>query len=76
MIRGNHEQLLLELLYKSYPDGHDFSNHTVDTVCQLAGVDHYDITEYKTWQEDDNTFDYPKWSKDLWQECTEKAKNQ
>lgn len=38
LIRGNHEQLLLEVLEKSFPEAHDFSNGTVRTVCHLAGL--------------------------------------
>lgn len=36
LIRGNHETLFRMLLNKSYPDAWDFSNHTVDTFCQIA----------------------------------------
>ena len=39
MIRGNHEQLYIELLSKEFPDGYDFSNGTVRTFCQIAGYD-------------------------------------
>ena len=37
LIKGNHELLYEELLEKSFPESHDFSNHTVDTFCQIAG---------------------------------------
>lgn len=37
LIRGNHEQLYKELLNKRFPDGYDFSNHTVHTFCQISG---------------------------------------
>ena len=36
LIRGNHEKLLLDLLDKDYPEGHDLSNRTADTVRKLA----------------------------------------
>jgi len=36
LIRGNHELLYKELLEKDFPESHDFSNHTVDTFCQIA----------------------------------------
>ena len=39
LIKGNHELLYEELLGKSFPESHDFSNHTVDTFCQIAGYD-------------------------------------
>ena len=37
LIKGNHEYLYEELLEKSFPDSYDFSNHTVDTFCHIAG---------------------------------------
>ena len=37
LIKGNHELLYEELLEKRFPESHDFSNHTVDTFCQIAG---------------------------------------
>jgi len=43
LIRGNHEFLFRDLLRKSYPDSHDFSNHTVDTMCQIACRDIGDL---------------------------------
>ena len=39
LIKGNHELLYEGLLEKSFPESHDFSNHTVDTFCQIAGYD-------------------------------------
>lgn len=38
LIKGNHESLFKELLKKTYPDRHDFSNGTVKTFCSIAGV--------------------------------------
>lgn len=43
LIRGNHELLYKDLLNKDYPDGYDFSNHTVDTFCQIAKTKIYDF---------------------------------
>lgn len=37
LIRGNHEWLYKRLLYKTFPDLHDFQNGTVKTFCQIAG---------------------------------------
>lgn len=37
LVRGNHELLFLDLLNKSYPESFDFSNGTVNTLCQIAG---------------------------------------
>jgi len=35
LIRGNHEQLFLELIDKDLPERHDFTNGTVKTICQF-----------------------------------------
>jgi Icc-related predicted phosphoesterase len=45
LIRGNHEQLLMECLDRGYPLMHDASNGTMQTVMDLAGrdVDEFDI---------------------------------
>ena len=37
LVRGNHEDLYEELLSKTFPESHDYSNHTVDTFCHIAG---------------------------------------
>ena len=37
LIKGNHEYLYEDLLKKTYPDNYDYSNHTVDTFCHIAG---------------------------------------
>lgn len=52
MIRGNHEQLYLELLNKNYPESHDFHNCTVDTFCQIAR---------SVFEKDDKTINCLKW---------------
>lgn len=38
MVKGNHEELYMALLKKSFPDHHDFSNGTVRTFCAIADV--------------------------------------
>ena len=40
LIRGNHEDLLEELLYKPYPQDYDFSNGTVKTLADI--YEHFD----------------------------------
>ena len=35
IIRGNHEQLFLDLVDKDLPERHDFTNGTVKTICQF-----------------------------------------
>lgn len=39
LVKGNHESLFLELLNKDFPDSYDYSNGTVRTFCNIAGVD-------------------------------------
>lgn len=53
LIKGNHELLYEELLEKSFPESHDFSNHTVDTFCQIAGYD-IEILTPKYWRKFDD----------------------
>lgn len=38
LIRGNHEQLYLDLLGKQLPDSYDYSNGTVKTFCHIAKI--------------------------------------
>lgn len=38
VIKGNHEQLVIDCLNKKYPGTHDFSNGTFDTICDLGGA--------------------------------------
>lgn len=37
LIKGNHEQMFLQLLEKEYPDNYDYTNKLVSTFCQVAG---------------------------------------
>ena len=46
LIKGNHESLYLELLEKDFPDNYDFSNGTVRTFCEIAGIDENALTSY------------------------------
>jgi serine/threonine protein phosphatase 1 len=41
LIKGNHEQLLVECCERGYPGSHDFSNGTHKTICDLGGADEY-----------------------------------
>ena len=45
LIKGNHEDLYLDLLEKDFPENHDFSNGTVKTFCQIANVNP-DLMDY------------------------------
>jgi serine/threonine protein phosphatase 1 len=39
LVKGNHEQLLMECLERGYPAYHDYSNGTVQTIMDLSGID-------------------------------------
>ena len=68
LIKGNHESLYFELLNKEYPQDHDFSNCTVDTMCEIAGV------STTVFDEDTYAYDwtrYQKESKISWNKITE-----
>lgn len=39
LIKGNHEDLFLELLDKDFPEDYDFDNLTTKTFCELTGYD-------------------------------------
>lgn len=39
LIRGNHEDLFLDLMEKDFPDSYDFVNETVQTFCDISGVE-------------------------------------
>lgn len=38
VVKGNHEQLMLECMERSYPYSHDYSNGTFDTICELGNA--------------------------------------
>lgn len=64
LIKGNHESLLLELMCKSIPDSFDYSNGTVSSCCQIAGIDEEYMNIKYTRKFTDNAFDriYGVWS--------------
>ncbi len=45
LIRGNHEYLFNDLLKKDLPDGYDYSNGTVKTLCDLT------FNKYSNWHD-------------------------
>lgn len=47
LIQGNHELLYFDLLEKSFPDKHDYSNGTVKTFCALAGIDYREMDPHE-----------------------------
>ena len=71
LIKGNHELLYEELLEKSFPESHDFSNHTVDTFCQIAGYDPEILTP-KYWRKFDDVL-YER-IRQAWQEILTEVK--
>lgn len=43
LVKGNHEQLLLDCIYRGYPEYHDYSNGTAQTIIDLAEVYDFDL---------------------------------
>lgn len=46
MIRGNHEDLMYDMIYRGYPQQHDISNGTYNTAQQLAWDDIIQEVDY------------------------------
>lgn len=57
LIKGNHESLYKELLTKSFPERHDFSNGTVRAFCNIASVEEEKLNKYY-WIEKDLSLDF------------------
>lgn len=72
LIKGNHELLYEDLLKKRFPDSYDFSNHTVDTFCQIAGYS-TEILTPKYWYKLDETEPYER-IQQAWQEIVKEVK--
>ncbi len=51
LIRGNHEQLLRELVYRGYSLRHDHHNRTIDTLFQLMGYESYEDFSFQKYLE-------------------------
>lgn len=45
LVKGNHEQLLIDAINRGYPGWHDYSNGTFDTICNLCNADRWDTFE-------------------------------
>ena len=67
LIRGNHEYLFLDLLYKDFPDYYDHTNGTVKTFNDLTNNEYYDwldlisderLNRIKRWFLSDEWIDY------------------
>jgi len=51
LVRGNHEQLLRELVYRGYSLQHDHHNRTIDTLFQLMGYESYEDFSFQKYLE-------------------------
>ena len=60
LIRGNHEDCLIDLIDRGYPQSHDFQNKTIDTFAQISGHYSTDIqsTSFYEWLTSDKWLDY------------------
>lgn len=57
LVKGNHESLYKELLTKTFPDRHDFSNGTVRAFCNIAGINEEKLSRFY-WLEQDLSLNY------------------
>lgn len=72
LVRGNHEALYLELLKKDFPQRHDFSNRTVNTLCDLTTTP-IDLLNEDTYDYDE--FSYIKGSRKAWEKIVNKMRD-
>jgi len=72
LVKGNHEDLYKELLAKKFPDSYDFSNHTVDTFCHIAGYS-AEVMKAEYWYKlnEDNPYERIH---QVWQEILKEVK--
>lgn len=77
LVKGNHEDLFLELLTKSVPDDYDYSNGTVRTFCSIAGINERDIDrreiflDYIMSRDDVDEIDYAEINAEVDKKCRE-----
>ena len=65
LVRGNHEDCLLELINRGFPLSHDFHNKTVDTLCDVMEKYEFNIS----WDKFENVINtsFYKWlTSDKW----------
>lgn len=67
LIRGNHEDMFVELIGKSFPAYYDFQNRTVDAFCQLSGFNEQVLL-------DNVIHDVSSTAKDYWAQIVEIVK--
>lgn len=77
LVKGNHEDLFLELLAKSAPDDYDYANGTVRTFCSIAGVAEKAIDreevflDYIRSHDDTDEIDYAEINAEVDKKCRE-----
>lgn len=71
LIKGNHESLYEELLYKKFPEDHDFSNGTVRTFIDIAGMSNLNlfgsdgfVTDAESFLADNHHYSYSSYFSD------------
>ena len=80
LIKGNHEQLYMDLLNKYFPEPHDFSNGTVLTFAQIAGYGLDAVYDLRMADSQGlssmfgDSYDMPKESLDLWRDIKKKVR--
>ena len=69
LIRGNHEDCLVDMIQRGYPEGHDEHNKTINTAIEI--MKHYDLTNYYDIQALMNTEFYRWLTSDIWKDYIE-----
>jgi hypothetical protein len=76
MIRGNHEDMFLDMVYKQFPDSYDFHNKTVNTFCQLVGIDEEFLLQYFNYADDDAMLRLQASAKGTWKNVVKQVVKQ
>jgi serine/threonine protein phosphatase 1 len=66
MIRGNHEDMFLNIINKKFPDSYDFHNKTVNTLCQLVCIDEELLLQYFNYADEDTMLKFQTSAKSTW----------
>jgi hypothetical protein len=70
LIRGNHEDMFVELIHKSFPATYDFHNRTVNTFCQLTGYDEEELLKYYQYGDEDSVEKFKTMAMHQWKEIS------
>jgi serine/threonine protein phosphatase 1 len=70
LIRGNHEDMFVELVKKSFPSTYDFHNKTVDTFCQLTGHDEDELLKYYYYTDEESMGKFKIMAMHQWKEIS------